>query len=1568
MMSILNNKNPLAILVLALTVTLALACGSGGGGVTQSASENQSSFKFKPGDFLPLITGSSVYIAELGGSDLVLKETSLNAGLDQEIEVSFIPDVSYSLVMKVNGLPYLKTTIMAADIASAASTGVLNIGAINAITTYLTGILETRINGSRRASKNSDAIIAQFLNEFFGSTVISFNKLSYTDLLTGTITGTTIFHKHKNRINLMRLYFGAVRTLEGNGTDLQKVALTSLFNGMIDETNEVALVGLMGSPALPSFLNSTVSTARTAFLLSISAQGEFLIGTGVLLPTQLGAIFVDAINNPELVLMAIKTPSAIASGVISGSGNVDVILTLTSGKLLLTTSSKTDGSYAFTGIVGGNYLITPTKTGYVFDPASISFESVDNISVDLAQISSVINRGQTNGIVSSSNQLLSAGYYPSITIIGSDNLVSQNIRTGVGIFGVIGSLSLADFSAGLATTVQTLKNTIGYGATGKIIGTVENYGDVIITPGTNTQTSLAGYYNSYTISGNASLTGNNISYGINIFGATGANVYVVNTGSGSALASDILSGKTAYVKGVALTGTITTQSLSDSSTTVAAGYYGQTDLVTVEPDLSTNNIKSGVTLFGIVGSTNVLDTVAGTALAAEITTGNTAYVAGNLITGTLAPQSLSNNSSTVAAGVYAASDLATVDTDLTANNISSSANIFGIQGVHNDTSANATASQLLAGYKAWVNGIEITGTLPNQTLNANTTVISAGNYSAGNLVVIESDLISNNIKSGIALFGVSGNSSVVDTLTGDAVSTDLLSGKTAYVNGALVTGTIAGQTLSANSSVVSAGIYSSANLALIDTDLAANNIKSGVIILGITGSATVVDTITGTATAAEIISGKTAYVAGTLLTGTLATQALSANMPNVSTGYYAAGNLLSIESDLVSGNISSGVNIFGVIGSSIAVNTTTGNASAGQMITGYKAWVAGSEVIGTLSNKSLSNTTVMMSAGNYSAGNLALIDLDLASANIKSGVTVFGIAGNASVVDTQSANAVAADLLSGTTAWVNGTQITGNVASLTLSANTSVLSAGSYGTDNLATIDTDLSSGNILSGVSIFGVAGLASVVNTASGNAIAAHIKSGRTAYVGGALVTGTLATKTLSATNNIVLAGYYSAGNMQTIETDLVAGNISTGVNIFGVVGTKVITDTTSGNAIANQILAGYTGWVNGTEITGTLANQVLVNSSVSMSAGNYSAGNLVSLDADLVSGNIRSGTNIFGVLGSINIDDTQSGNVSAGDLANGRTVWVAGNAITGSNTYVGPSANAYSGNMTIGGNVFKFQSQYCIVDVSGGATASIYPVKFTNTKPDLTGAGNLEYKTNKIVLKWIPAGVFTMGNTGVADNVHQVTLTKGFFAGVFQTTQKQWLNVMSSFPLGDGSQNYNNSGNTLPVSEVSWDDIRGISGTYDWPTVTTIGPNTFMGNLLAKTGLNFDLPTEGEWEYACRAGTTSIWSYGNAEDGDYMWYSVNNTPAGTKEVGGKLPNSWGLYDVHGNVWEWGLDWRSATYSPAGDQTDPVGTTSGSTRVMRGGGFDDSDFNTVTSLRNGITPSTRNYSVGLRIFLRPK
>jgi formylglycine-generating enzyme required for sulfatase activity len=137
--------------------------------------------------------------------------------------------------------------------------------------------------------------------------------------------------------------------------------------------------------------------------------------------------------------------------------------------------------------------------------------------------------------------------------------------------------------------------------------------------------------------------------------------------------------------------------------------------------------------------------------------------------------------------------------------------------------------------------------------------------------------------------------------------------------------------------------------------------------------------------------------------------------------------------------------------------------------------------------------------------------------------------------------------------------------------------------------------------------------------------------------------------------------------------------------------------------------------------------------------------------------------------------------------------------------------------------------------------------------------------------------------------------------------------------------------------------------------------MGKLRARTGLDFDLPTEAQWEYACRAGTTTTYSYGNSADGNYMWYDSNSNSK-THVVGTKQPNLWGLYDMHGNVSEWCLDW----YGTLSYGTDPKGSSSGSNRVKRGGSWYYYAGSCASFIRGDFLPSLGNYhdGFGFRLF----
>jgi len=213
-------------------------------------------------------------------------------------------------------------------------------------------------------------------------------------------------------------------------------------------------------------------------------------------------------------------------------------------------------------------------------------------------------------------------------------------------------------------------------------------------------------------------------------------------------------------------------------------------------------------------------------------------------------------------------------------------------------------------------------------------------------------------------------------------------------------------------------------------------------------------------------------------------------------------------------------------------------------------------------------------------------------------------------------------------------------------------------------------------------------------------------------------------------------------------------------------------------------------------------------------------------------------------------------------------------------------------------------------------------------------------RIELVLIRPGSFMMGSdSGNGDEkpVHKVTLTQPFHLGKFKVTQEQWQAVMGSNPS-------NFKGPKLPVENLSWDDCQG-----------------FMAKLQEKTGRKFVLPTEAQWEYACRAGTTGDYA-GNLDA--MAWYNQNSGGT-THPVGQKQPNAWGLYDMHGNVWEWCRDWYG-NY-PGGSVTDPTGPPQGSLRVIRGGCWGFVAGYCRSAFRGRIDPGIRYVDLGFRLALAP-
>ena len=201
---------------------------------------------------------------------------------------------------------------------------------------------------------------------------------------------------------------------------------------------------------------------------------------------------------------------------------------------------------------------------------------------------------------------------------------------------------------------------------------------------------------------------------------------------------------------------------------------------------------------------------------------------------------------------------------------------------------------------------------------------------------------------------------------------------------------------------------------------------------------------------------------------------------------------------------------------------------------------------------------------------------------------------------------------------------------------------------------------------------------------------------------------------------------------------------------------------------------------------------------------------------------------------------------------------------------------------------------------------------------------------------------------ENQHEVTISRGFWLGKVEITQAQWESVMGTRPW-EGQDLVQENPN-YPAVYISWEDVQA-----------------FIAKLNRAEGAAvYRLPTEAEWEYACRAGTTTRWSFGDHESqvGDYAWYADNAWDVGEKyahAVGTKLPNPWRLYDMHGNVWEWCQDWYESYSSSA--QIDPTGPILGSSRVVRGGNFAYNAWNARSAVRRCNSPNRRNSGIGARL-----
>ena len=317
------------------------------------------------------------------------------------------------------------------------------------------------------------------------------------------------------------------------------------------------------------------------------------------------------------------------------------------------------------------------------------------------------------------------------------------------------------------------------------------------------------------------------------------------------------------------------------------------------------------------------------------------------------------------------------------------------------------------------------------------------------------------------------------------------------------------------------------------------------------------------------------------------------------------------------------------------------------------------------------------------------------------------------------------------------------------------------------------------------------------------------------------------------------------------------------------------------------------------------------------------------------------------------------------------------------------------------------YMVVDISGVPAADAvryYPgvdflPKSSYGQPGAAVTNNPAYKTTKILMRKIMAsGVeWTMGSAAnetqrySVETPHVVTLTNNYYIGVFEVTQAQWKNVT---PTSAATPQFTAEAEMRPMEKISYNEIRNsanktANAAYNWPA----NPNasSFLGLLRTKTGLDFDIPTEAQWEFAARAGQGSgFWGDGSAIKNTDTDANLNNlarylynhggtstTPTlapsvgGTAIVGSHRPNAWGLYDMQGNVWECCLDWYSDNITTfdgkvninMSNSAQTLSGATGSTRVRRGGSWYHPAGNCRPAHRISVASDSQNADAGLRV-----
>ncbi|MBF0369861.1 MAG: SUMF1/EgtB/PvdO family nonheme iron enzyme, partial [Magnetococcales bacterium] len=285
-------------------------------------------------------------------------------------------------------------------------------------------------------------------------------------------------------------------------------------------------------------------------------------------------------------------------------------------------------------------------------------------------------------------------------------------------------------------------------------------------------------------------------------------------------------------------------------------------------------------------------------------------------------------------------------------------------------------------------------------------------------------------------------------------------------------------------------------------------------------------------------------------------------------------------------------------------------------------------------------------------------------------------------------------------------------------------------------------------------------------------------------------------------------------------------------------------------------------------------------------------------------------------------------------------------------------YTDNTIEPGRECDGEGDYCPSLTINRAEMALFLVQTFQLEGDSSGSSDDTY-TNSLNMDFvrIASGTFEMGcedddsESGYACYVnesplHTVTITEDFFMQTTEVTQAQWQSVMGSNPAY-----FANCGDDCPIEEVSWNDVQDFI-----TAMNDLGEGSYR------------LPTEAEWEYACLAGTTTTWPFGDDDEelANHGWYSSNSNSQ-IQPVGGLTANAWGLYDMQGNAWEWVQDLYDSHAYDSHASEDPLYEESGTTRVRRGGGWNSNANGLRCRYRQFYLPTNNIYTVGLRLVREP-